>query len=475
MEQISLWMEQAEALRTTRPALADDLELDVAIIGAGFTGLWAAYYLKQHNPQLQVALFEAKCVGYGASGRNGGWLLGQMLGQDELLAGLPDDQRQLYRAIIQRIPDDVLAVLQREGIDCGYRKGGELSCAARYPEQLSWLQQELRHRRALGYDEADYRWLSAAELTQQVGMYGALGAIFSPHCATVHPAKLVLGLAAAVERLGVSIYEQSPVTHWQRGELRVVGSAGERRVRAGFILPCVEGYAIDCPPLGRYQIAVQSLQIATEPLDAALWAELGMAEGQAIGEHSRMVTYFHRTRDDRLVFGARGSYRFGGRLRQDFTLSEQERGRHRALMLALFPQLQSAAITHGWGGNLGMARRFVPHLLCDPEQGVALAGGYGGEGVGFSYLAGRTLADLVLGRDLPETVAPWVVNRRALAQGLRRWEPEPLRWLGYNAVIAAYGYEDRVLANPHSAPWRRHLASALAQRLSGLMASRPAR
>lgn len=468
-ENISLWMEQAADLRIERAALTEAIDTDVAIIGAGYTGLWAAYYLKRLQPALKVAVFEDKCVGYGASGRNGGWLLGQMLGEEVLLKHLPSEERSAFQALIKQIPDVVAEVLAREGIDCGFKKGGVLTCAARYPEQLPRLQAELKHLHAQGHDESDYRWLTPAELAGQVGMANCYGAIFSPHCATVQPAKLVLGLAAAVERMGVRIYEQSPAENWQDGELRVAG----HRVRNDFVLPCVEGYGVNCAPLGDYQLAIQSLQIATEPLSAAQWDELGMADGQAVSEHSRLVTYFHRTRDDRLAFGARGGYRFGGKLRQDFNLSDAERANHRALMLSIFPQLETAEITHGWGGNLGMARRFLPHMLCDRDQGIAIAGGYGGEGVGASHLAGRTLAHLVLERDTLETRAPWVIQGASVSRGLRRWEPEPMRWLGYSAVMAGYSHEDRLLANPNTPVWRRRMASALAERLSRLMASQP--
>ncbi|MBV1790179.1 FAD-binding oxidoreductase [Marinobacterium sp. D7] len=123
-ENISLWMEQADELRVERARLMDDMETDIAIIGAGFTGLWTAYYLKKLKPDLRIALFEQRCVGYGASGRNGGWLLGQMLGEEVLLQRLPRTERTAYQNLIKQIPDQVAQVLAEEGIDCGYHKGG---------------------------------------------------------------------------------------------------------------------------------------------------------------------------------------------------------------------------------------------------------------------------------------------------------------------------------------------------------------
>ncbi|GLK88457.1 NAD(P)/FAD-dependent oxidoreductase [Pseudomonas turukhanskensis] len=460
----TLWTEQLPRSLAREP-LRQPLEVDVAIIGAGFTGLWTAYFLKRQAPHLRIAVFEQQTVGFGASGRNGGWLLGCLLGEEQFLAGVGPAQKAALRALLKGIPDRVFEVLQREGIECGFRKGGVLTCAARYPEQHQHLCEELRRLHAAGHSEADYRYLTASELSEQVRMAGAYGAIYSPHCATVQPAQLVSGLAAAVERLGVSVYEYSRVEQWRSGQLTVAGHS----VQAGWVVPCVEGHAADCPPLGRYQLAVQSLQIATEPMAAAQWDEIGLADGQAAHECSRQVTYFHRTRDDRLVFGARGSYRFGGRLRENFQLSADELSYRRRLLLELFPQLTGVPISHGWGGNLGMTRHFRPYMLCDTSSGFASAGGYGGEGVGASFLAGQTLADLILQRDTLCTHAPWVTRQQNLSKTLRRWEPEPLRWLGYNAVIAAFTVEDNVLANPTSAPWRRRLVSAVAGGVSALV------
>ncbi|MVW74522.1 NAD(P)/FAD-dependent oxidoreductase [Pseudomonas xionganensis] len=460
---ISLWMDQLDEPLTPRPALEQDLEVDVAIIGAGYTGLWTAYYLKRQAPQLRIAVLEAQIAGFGASGRNGGWLMGNLLGEDRLLAGLDNSARREAFDLLHGIPDEVAQVLEREGIHCDYRKGGVFYCAARYPEQLDSLKAQLAALRALGLDETDYRWLTPFDLGKRISMTNAFGAIHSPHCATIQPAKLVRGLARCVSALGVELYEQSPVLDWQPGQLRT----DKASVRAQWIVPAVEGYAASLPPLHRHQLPVQSLLLATEPLSKEVWAEIGLERGEAFSELSRQVTYGQRTADNRLVFGARGGYRFGGRLRNDFEHTEHERELRRYLFGELFPQLKDVRITHTWGGNLGMARRFRPHMLLDQASGIALAGGYGGEGVGASNLGGRTLAALILGQDNQLTRQPWV-QHGAIRQ-LPHWEPEPLRWLGYNAIIHSFAHEDRVLANPHSAPWRRKMAMRVADVLEGLM------
>jgi len=267
-----------------------------------------------------------------------------------------------------------------------------------------------------------------------------------------------------VERMGVKIYENSPVTHWQSGRLRTA-KAG---VRAAWVVPAVEGYATTLAPLGRYQLPVQSLIVATEPLPASTWDEIGLRHGQAFGESSRQVTYGQRSADNRLVFGARGGYQFAGKLRHDFDLTDSEVALRRYLFGELFPQLKNVRITHSWGGNLGMSRQFRPHMLCHHATGIALSGGYGGEGVGATNLGGRTLADLILGQETPLTHQPWVIRERGL-EALKAWEPEPCRWLGYNAIIRSFVHEDQVLANPNTAPWRRKLAIGVAGFMESFM------
>lgn len=461
---ISLWMDQLDEPLCSRPALGQDLTVDVCIIGAGYTGLWTAYYLKRQAPHLSIAVIDAHTAGFGASGRNGGWLMGNLLGEDRMLASLSPQQRRASIELLHGIPDEVHGILQREGIDCDYRKGGVLYCAARYPEQERSLRAYLDDLYRQGMTEDDYRWLGPEQLDGQLRVSNAYGAIYSPHTATIQPAKLVRGLARTVQNLGVALYENTPAIDWRPGEVRTP----QATIRSHWVVPAVEGYAASLPPLGRHQLPVQSLLVATEPLPQSTWARIGLAQGQAFSESSRQVTYGQRTADDRLVFGARGGYRFGGRLREDFSLTDAEIALRRYLFSELFPQLKDVRITHSWGGNLGMARRFHPHMLCDRQRGIALAGGYGGEGVGATNLGGRTLAALILDQHNALTAQPWVYDNRPLSS-LATWPPEPCRWLGYNAIIQSFVHEDQTLANPGSAPWRRRLAIALADFMEGFM------
>ncbi|MEH6650529.1 MAG: FAD-binding oxidoreductase [Motiliproteus sp.] len=461
------WFDTLEETIVPRAALTGSVRADVVIVGAGYTGLWTAYYLKQHSPQLSVVVLEAETAGFGASGRNGGWLMGSCGGGDKYLASLPAQQQERCRALLSGIVDHVAALLQRESIECDLHHGGVLYAAARYPEQLSLQQDYLKHLHQIGFTEQDYRWLNAAELQQQVRMRNGYGAIYSPHCATINPAKLVRGLARLLERQGVTIYEQSAVTKIDSG--RVFTANGQ--VDADIIVPAMEGYGASAGRIAagcqtnRYVLPVQSLIVATEPLSTSQWDQIGLQDRPAFSDGGHQVTYGQRTADGRMIFGARGSYRFGGKPQSQFDPDSAEFSYRQKLLCELFPALEGVGFSHGWGGTLGITRRFSPHALYDKASGIAMAGGYGGEGVGASNLFGRTLADLILERDSELVAMSWVYRQPAKS-ALKRWEPEPFRWLTYRAINACFGWEERILCSPQSAPWQKRLASKVASTMA---------
>ncbi|MGL6070489.1 NAD(P)/FAD-dependent oxidoreductase [Craterilacuibacter sp.] len=457
-----LWQEALPAAAPSSPtAIAS--ECDVAIIGAGYTGLWTAYYLKRQNPALEVQVFEAAHAGFGASGRNGGWLIGGIAAQEAWLAGLKGDARTATRQLLYGIVDEVKAVCEREGIDCDLAHGGVLY-AARGVAQLRRAGDWLAGLHAAGHGEADFRWLSASELGAKTRIAAAQGAVYSPHCATLHPLKLLQGLLLAVRRLGVLVHENCPVTGFADGRL----SLHQGTVSARWIVPALEGASTSLPELkGRVQ-AVQSLIVATEPLTAAQWDAIGLADRPAFADLSRGITYGQRTADGRLLFGARGGYRFAGRPRWDFAPAGAEFVSRAGLMRDFFPQLQDVRVTHGWGGTMGLARAFTPFALLDRAQGLAWAGGYGGEGVGASNLMGRTLAGLISGHDTLPTRQGWVQGDAAIVR-LRRWEPEPLRYLGYHAIRSVFALDDALGDRQNIPAGLRRLLGAGADALDGLM------
>lgn len=453
----SLWLSQLSDL-SIRPGLTANHEVDVAIIGAGFTGLWTAYYLKKKSPELRVAIIEADIAGFGASGRNGGWLIGELSEQDSYLEDLWPPDKDRARSLLHSIPNEAQRVITEEDIACDFKLGGMLYVAARYPEQKHFLQAHERELRKKGYTDADFKWLDEQQTSERIGMANASGALYSPHCARIQPAKLVTGLAAVCEQLGVEIFEQSPAIEW--GDGKVILENG-RHLSCQWVVPALEAYGVSIQkaPFSwmRYQRPVQSAIIATEPLSDALWEEMGLRNGEVFSDFSRIVTYGQRSADNRLVFGARGSYLFGAALKHDTSLSEPEIEFRRNLLQTLFPQLEGVKVTHAWGGNLAISRKFRPHMLLNREHGFALSAAYGGEGVGATNLAGRTLSDLILGIDSTETQMPWVDHTGTFSSS-KRWEREPLPWLGYRALTTISLYEDQLLSAGKAGTVRRKLA-----------------
>ena len=459
---ISLWMEQA-AHEPIGQALDMDIKVDVAIAGGGFSGLWAAYYLKTLAPDLQICVLEAQRCGFGASGRNGGWMMSAIEGETRLLSVLDGDRRESARAQIHSILPEVEGVLERHGIDCNYQRGGGIFAAARYPEQARILRDSLADYRAAGFGEQDYQWLEAHELESRLRIHQPAGAIYTPHIARIQPARLVLGLAQTLRDMGVRIYEQTPVTALTPGAMMT--SCG--RVHATHRLLALEGYGAGVANTERRVLALQSRIIATEPLDEQTWQTLGLADSEVFCDVSPLTTYGQRSADNRMIFGARGSYCFGGKPRSQFSPADPSFEAIHRLLLACFPQLRKAAITHRWGGTLGAPRNGLPHAVYDRATGIGTVGGYVGEGVGASNLMARTLADLVLSRETELSSAP-LAHNGSPESVLRRWEPEPLRWLGYKATNLARTWEEGIYCR-RGAAWQRRPIQTVSHWLDKLM------
>jgi glycine/D-amino acid oxidase-like deaminating enzyme len=419
---LSFWHEAVSGALEPRPPLASDLQVDVAIVGAGYTGLWTAYYLKTHAPGIRIAVVEAEIAGFGASGRNGGWCLGLIAGNEAHFRHPTrrDGAFRLQRAMFETV-DEVASVCESEGIDCDYAKGGSLAVAT-VEAHRERLRGELEHWRALGFGEEDFRWFTPEECANRLRTRRNLGGLFTPHCAAIHPARLAQGLARAVEGRGVAIYERSPAL--ELGPRCVITRDGS--LRAETVVCATEAYSNTLPGLRRALLPMHSLMIATEPLPPRAWEEIGLAERETFSDPRRSVIYGQRTADDRIAFGARGHYFFGSQTRDRFDRAAFANVQQ--TLESLLPAVGAYAITHRWGGALGIPRDWRPSLGIDREAGFAWAGGYVGEGVAAANLAGRTLADLVLERASERSQLPLVGPR------FPSWEPEPLRWLGVSGV-----------------------------------------
>ena len=406
------------------------------MVGAGFTGLWTAYYLLEADPTLRVVVLEAETAGFGASGRNGGWCSALFPASSDKVAGLPgsstDAARALHRAMRDTV-DEVGRVVSERGIDADFVKGGTV-VVARTQTQLQRARAEVEHARAWGRGDDDLRLLDREEALALARVDRTIGGTFTPDCAAVHPAKLVRGLARAVERLGGVIHEGTPATRLEPG--RAVTTRGT--VRAGVVVRATEGYTAALDGARRDVAPVYSLMVATRPLSDAEWDEVGLVGRPTFSEHRNLVVYGQRTADGRVAFGGRGApYHFGSRVRPSFDREPKVWDDLRETLREMFPVLRAVEFTHAWGGPLGVPRDWCASVGLDRATGLAWAGGYVGDGVSTTNLAGRTLRDLVLERDTEIARLPWVGRRS------RRWEPEPLRWLGINAGLRAMTLADR--------------------------------
>jgi glycine/D-amino acid oxidase-like deaminating enzyme len=432
---LSLWWDTLppEWAEPRRAALPGHRDFDVAIVGGGYTGLWTAYSLVKADPTIRVAVLEREVAGFGASGRNCGWGSALFPAAIDTVARLASRRAavDLWRALFATV-DEVGAVAAAEGIDCHWAKGGTLHLA-RTPQQWERAQEEVAHARAWGFGEEDVRLLSADEARAEASATRLLGATHTPHCAAIHPARLVRGLASAAERLGVTIYEGTAVTSIEPGLVRTASGV----VRAPYVVRATEGYTPGLPGHERAIAPVYSLVIATEPLPAQVWEQVGLGSRATFNDLRHLIVYGQRTADGRLVFGGRGApYHFRSSVRPEHDREPRVFAGLHEVLADFFPAVAGAAITHRWGGPLGIPRDWFASVGLDRRTGMAWGGGYVGDGVGAANLAGRTLADLILERDTDLVRLPWVNHRSP------RWEPEPLRWLGVNAGLQAMSRAD---------------------------------
>jgi glycine/D-amino acid oxidase-like deaminating enzyme len=445
---LSFWHDSLPGELIPRPALQGDLRCDVAIVGAGYTGLWTAWYLKELEPSLDIAILEAEITGFGASGRNGGWCSAYLSGIDRWL----DDPVQREAAIrLQRLMfgtvQEVGRIAERNAIDCHFDRSGALEIAVN-PAQLERLQTELEHLRGLGFSDRDYAWLEGEALAGAPDVAGALGAIHMPHCAAIHPARLARGLADRLEQAGARIFERSPVREFDNGAVRTGGGT----VSADTVILATEGYGVALPGRERLLIPVHSMMVATEPLTDEVFERLRLRRRYCFGNLDHLVTYGQRTADNRIAFGCRGSYRYGSAV-STFSGEEPDFSIVRDTLVRFFPTLRGIRFTHAWGGALGVARSLQPAVCFDPDRRLGWAGGYFGNGVAAAHLAGQTLADLIVGRDTERVHTPWVAS----GESLRRWEPEPLRWLGFGLTRHLLQLADRAeyRGSRSAGHWRR--------------------
>ncbi|WP_421733259.1 NAD(P)/FAD-dependent oxidoreductase [Cellulomonas sp.] len=437
---LSLWFDQLPDLAPLEP-LDGDAQADVVVVGGGLTGLWTAYYLLESDPSLDVLVIEAEVVGFGASGRNGGWCSALLpVSGDELARLHGRDAAAAMRAAMRDTVVEVGGVAAAEQIECGFAFGGTVTLARNRPQL---------ERVAEGVS-TDARWgdeshlLGADGVEEHIRATSVVGGSYTPDSARIQPLRLVRGLLDVVLSRGARVAEGTRAL--RLSPRAVVTDHGI--VRARYVVRATEAWSAHLAGSGREVAPVYSHMIATEPLPPEVWAQIGLDRAQTFTDARNLIVYGQRTTDDRIAFGGRGApYHVGSSIRPEHDQARATAAHLARELVDLFPVLERAEITHHWGGPLGVHRDWHPSVGLD-DDGIGWAGGYVGDGVAMTNLAGRTLADLITGSDSELTRLPWVGHRSPA------WEPEPLRWAGITATRKATTWADRTEARTgHASRW----------------------
>ncbi|MFT4037836.1 MAG: FAD-dependent oxidoreductase, partial [Thermomicrobiales bacterium] len=419
--------------------------VDVAIMGAGYTGLWTAYYLLEQNPALKVAIVEREIAGFGASGRNGGWCYpGFPVTGGVLAERFGDAARRKVAAAMYDTFHEIDRVVRAEGIDAQWQEGGVLRLARGEHERPS-VEGGYKALVEMGLGD-HYQLLDAQQTADKVRVTDVVASIFNPSAASIQPARLARGLARVVEAKGATIYEQTPVTDFEGGARpRLITPYGD--VRAKSIVLAGEAYSQQLPKLERTLVPMYSLIVLTEPLSESDWDQIGWRNRELVSSSRMSVDYLNRTADGRIMFGGRGApYRRNSQISDELDRHEPTHEMLRNLARDWFPPLKHVRFTHAWGGPLGMPRDWMPTTSYDPRTGIGRAGGYTGQGVGTTNLFGRIMRDLVTGQQTAITELPTVNHQSP------KWEPEPLRWLGIRYAQEGTARLDKQAAATGKAP-----------------------
>ena len=412
------WLDALPA-REDRPRVEADLECDLCIVGGGYTGLWAAIQAKSEDPGREVVVLEAATVGFGASGRNGGFLSSSLThGLGNGLARFPDEMRTL-EALAEKNYDGFREDLARLEIDCGFEETGHLGVALE-PYELADLEEEAELMRRFGHE---VEVLDEAAVRAEVDSPTYVGGLWARDgAAMVDPGRLAAGLADAALALGVHIYERSPATSLEaRGAgVDVLTAAG--KVSARRVLLATSAF----PPLLRrlrhYLAPVYDYVLVTEPLSELQRRAIGWEHRQGLDDRSNQFHYYRLTPDDRILFGGYDAvYRFRGPVGARYDDHDPTFNRLSQHFGMTFPQLEGLRFSHRWGGAIDTCSRFSVFFGTAHDGRVAYAVGYTGLGVGATRFGARVALDLLDGRETEATRLEFV-RRRPVP-----FPPEPLR------------------------------------------------
>ena len=446
---ISWWLEEARAHggHEVSPPHGGNLDVDVAIVGGGYTGLWTALALREREPSLSVAVLEAREIGHGPSGRNGGFLHGYWSSLPTLRRVVGDGAALQLAHASARIVPEVRAFCERRGEDVWLREGGLLHVSAGASED-SGVEQAVEAARELGVEE-EAQLFDARETRRRCDSPRFRSAAYFRDGATVQPGRLVLALRRAATASGVEVFERTPVTGVRDGMLET----GRGVVRAREVVLALNVWGTSWP-LGGRQTNFGSAVVLTEPVPELL-AEIGWTGGEAIIDGRMFLHYFRTTPDGRVLMGSgSGRLGLGDRVGAGILddLPAQARAEHG--LRELLPALADAPVAARWSGPIDVSADKLPRFATVPGTRIHYGAGYSGNGVGPSWLGGQILASLALGTQDEWTALPLV------ARSGRRLPPEPLRYLGGRLVRwGTLASEEAVAAGRRPPPVARAAAA----------------
>jgi glycine/D-amino acid oxidase-like deaminating enzyme len=415
------------------PALRSNVKADVAIIGGGYTGLSAAYHLRAADPGLEVSVFEAETTGFGASGRNAGFVM-PLFGTSPSLMNRLHGRRAVRDAhtYMERAIAALEEMLRDHSLDCDYQRNGFLKVATS-PAYVARIQNEIEFFHSLGVE--GFEWLDREQTQARVQSETYLGACYEPRCALINPIKWSDALRRLALKSGVRLYENSKVREVRReaGRYCIVTNGGS--AIADRIVYATNGYTHLLPGLASTQMPAFAYVIVTEKLSDEQRASIGWAGREGIEDGRNFMHFYRLTPDGRLlVGGGPGVVPYAGNMDNDaypiaWNHLEQFIG-------TTFPALRHIGIDYRWGGAFSVTSDSTPQVGTLDGGGAIYAVGCTGHGVAMTHMNGRIIRDLVLDRKTDLTDL-WFVNRRSFPL-----PPEPIRSIAAKAVTTAMKIDD---------------------------------
>ncbi|MGH2630918.1 MAG: NAD(P)/FAD-dependent oxidoreductase [Actinomycetota bacterium] len=443
---VPFWLDRPGAPAAQAPLEGPD-RADLAIVGGGFTGLWAAIQAKEERPERDVLLLEQDTIAFGASGRNGGFCDATLThGLANGIDRFPDEIETIERLAGESFRG-IRRTIERSGIDCDWNPEGEV-LVARAPHEVEWMREAAEQARRFGHDAV---FLDRDEVRAELDSPTYLAGMWKrSECAIVDPARLAWGLERAALELGVRIHEHTPVTGLAKTSAGVALATARGRVDAGRVVLATNGFPPLVRSIRRYVVPVYDYVLMTEPLTPQQRDSIGWARRQGFGESANHFHYSRTSDDGRILWGGYDPiYHWRNGVSPELEQREATFAMLAGHFFETFPQLEGVRFSHRWGGVIDTCSRFSVMFGSALDGRVAYAVGYTGMGVGATRFGARTALDLVDGRDTERT------RLRLVRSKPIPFPPEPLRWAGIQLTTRALTRADERAGR--RGPWLRML------------------